>query len=132
MRQRDDEWRLTGPEGTVSVDVRGVLSTNNHEAVRGAALNGLGIAFLPEYLVVDDLLAGRLERVLPGYGSETSPAYLVYPSRQHLAPRTRVVIDFLTEEVQRLRAGRAEYPRLPSLLRAEVDLPRGKLVALSA
>jgi DNA-binding transcriptional LysR family regulator len=104
----DDEWRLTGPERTVSVAVRGVVSTNNHEAVRGAALIGLGIALLPEYLVADDLRAGLLEHVLPEYGAETASAYIVYPSRQNLAPRTRVVIDFLIEDVRRLRAGRTE------------------------
>jgi DNA-binding transcriptional LysR family regulator len=132
MTQGDDEWRLSGPEGIVSVAVSGAVSTNNHEAVRGAALNGLGIALLPEYLVADDILAGGLERVLPEYSSETSPAYVVYPSRQHLAPRTRVVIDFLIEEVQRLRAGRIEHPRSQSSLLAELDLPRGNIVAFAA
>jgi len=117
MGPDDDEWRLTGPEGTTRVAVRGVVSANNHEAVRNAALNGLGIALLPEYLVVDDLRAGRLEHVLLEHGSESAPAYIVYPSRQHLAPRTRVVIDFLVDEVRRLRAGRAEcvQPSLPPL-----------------
>jgi DNA-binding transcriptional LysR family regulator len=76
-----------------------VINTNNHEGVCNAALNGLGIALLPECLVVDDLRAGRLEHVVLGYESETAAAYIVYPSRQHLAPRTRVVIDFLVEEV---------------------------------
>ena len=99
----DGEWRLSGPDGTIGVAVRGAVITNNHEGVRGAALSGLGIALLPEYLVVDDIKAGRLERVLPEYSSESSPAYVVYPSRLHLAPRTRVVIDFLIEEVQRIR-----------------------------
>ena len=61
--------------------MQGALSTNNHEAVRGAALSGLGIALLPEYQVVDDVTAGRLRRVLPDYTSEALPAYLVYPSR---------------------------------------------------
>jgi DNA-binding transcriptional LysR family regulator len=125
----DEEWRLTGPEGSAGVAVRGVVSTNNHEAVRNAALNGLGIALLPEYLVADDLGAGRLEHVLPEYGSETAPAYVVYPSRQHLAPRTRVVIDFLIEEVRRLRACRAES--LPPLL-TETGSRGGDIVAFAA
>jgi DNA-binding transcriptional LysR family regulator len=103
----DQEWRLIGPSA-VSVTVQGALSTNNHEAVRLAALSGLGIALLPEYQVVDDVLAGRLQRVLPEYTSEALPAYLVYPSRRHLAPRTRVVIDFLIEEVRRIRSRRTD------------------------
>ena len=125
----DDEWRLTGPDGTMDVAVHGAVMTNNHEAVRGAALSGLGIALLPEYLVMDDIRAGGLERLLPEYSSETAPAYVVYPSRQHLAPRTRVVIDFLIEEVQRIRAGHAP---LPSALRTELSSPRGNVVPLAA
>jgi DNA-binding transcriptional LysR family regulator len=104
----DSDWRLIGPDGTVSVTVQGPLSTNNHAAVRSAALGGLGIALLPEYQIVDDVKEGRLQLVLPDYTSEPLPAYRVYPSRRHLAPRTRVVIDFLIEEVQRLRARRSK------------------------
>lgn len=102
----DSEWHLIGADGEVTVTVQGALSTNNHAAVRTAALGGLGIALLPEYQIVDDVLAGRLRPVLPGYTSEPLPAYLVYPSRRHLAPRTRVVIEFLIEEVRRLRSRR--------------------------
>jgi len=129
MTPGDDEWSLTGPEGSADVVVRGVVSTNNHEAVRGAALSGIGIALLPEYLVDDDIRHGRLESVLPAYSAETLPAYVVYPSRHHLAPRTRVVIDFLIEEVRRLRAGVAGEV-LPTPLDAES--PRGNIVAFAA
>jgi DNA-binding transcriptional LysR family regulator len=103
----DSEWRLLGPEGPVEVTVHGALSTNNNEAVRGAAVSGLGIALLPEYQVVEDVLAGRLRRVLPDHTSGPLPAYLVYPSRRHLPPRTRVVMDFLIDDVRRLRSRRA-------------------------
>jgi DNA-binding transcriptional LysR family regulator len=106
-----------------------VVSTNNHEAVRGAALSSLGIALLPEYLVVDDIRQGTLENVLPAYSAETLPAYVVYPSRHHLAPRTRVVIDFLIEEVRRLRAGVAR-PVPPVLLDAVSS--RDHVVAIAA
>jgi DNA-binding transcriptional LysR family regulator len=135
MTPDDVEWRLTGPEGSTNVAVRGLVSTNNHEAVRNAALNAMGIALLPEYLVVDDLRAGRLEHVLMEYNAETAPAYVVYPSRQHLAPRTRVVIDFLVEEVRRLRANRSEsLPSLPTLLSGPTLLNGivPNMVALSA
>jgi DNA-binding transcriptional LysR family regulator len=104
----ESKWRLIGADGPVNVTVQGMVSTNNHEAVRAAALGGLGIGLLPEYQVVDDVEAGRLLRVLPEFTSEALPAYLVYPSRRHLAPRTRVVIDFLIEQVHRLRSRRTE------------------------
>jgi DNA-binding transcriptional LysR family regulator len=102
------DWRLIGPGGPVTISVRGKMSTNNHEAVRAAALGGLGISLLPEYLIVDDVQAGRLRRVLPEYTSEKLPAYLVYPSRRHLPGRTRAVIDFLIDEVRLLRSRRSD------------------------
>lgn len=115
VAQDDSEWRLIGEDGAVNVTVQGALSTNNHAAVRSAALGGLGIALLPEYQIVDDLRAGRLQLVLPDYTSEPLPAYLVYPSRRHLAPRTRVVIDFLIEQVQRLRSRRTKVAKSPEV-----------------
>jgi DNA-binding transcriptional LysR family regulator len=90
-------WRFAGPDGPHTVDVNGTFSANNGEVLRQAALAGHGIALLPEPLVLDDILAARLYRLLPNYPTERSRLYLVYPSRRHLAPRTRVVIDFLVE-----------------------------------
>jgi DNA-binding transcriptional LysR family regulator len=132
VTQSDSEWRLIGADGPVSVTVHGALSTNNHEAVRGAALEGLGIALLPEYQVVDDVLAGRLRRILPDYTSEALPAYLVYPSRRHLAPRTRVVIDFLIEEVRRLRARRTDDLSLSAVSRTGRAPDGGTIVLFAA
>ncbi len=90
-------WRFTGPGGPHTVEVVSAFSANNAEVVRQAALIGHGIALLPEPQVLDDILGARLYRLLPDYPTERTQAFLVYPSRRHLAPRTRVVIDFLVE-----------------------------------
>ena len=50
---------------------------------------------LPQLRVIDDVRAGRLREVLRAYRAPAMPGYIVYPSRRHLAPRTRAVIDFL-------------------------------------
>jgi DNA-binding transcriptional LysR family regulator len=106
--ESDSKWRLTDGDGSVDVAVRGAVSTNSHEIARNAALRGLGIAVLPEYTVVDDIKSGRLRLVLRRYTSKKLPIYVVYPSRRHLAPRTRAVIDFLIEEVRRLHSHRID------------------------
>jgi DNA-binding transcriptional LysR family regulator len=90
-------WHFAGPGGPHTIDVVSTFSANNTEVVRQAALAGHGIALLPEPQVLEDILGARLYRLLPDYPTERSKAYLVYPSRRHLAPRTRVVIDFLVE-----------------------------------
>jgi DNA-binding transcriptional LysR family regulator len=90
-------WRFDGPEGPQVIEVHSAFSANNAEVVRQAALTGLGIAMLPEPQVLDDILSARLYRLLPDFPTDKTKAYLVYPSRRHLPPRTRVVIDFLVE-----------------------------------
>jgi DNA-binding transcriptional LysR family regulator len=59
---------------------------------------GHGIALMYELQVLDDIMTGQLHRVLAEYPTERTQIFLIYPSRQHLALRTRVVIDFLVEQ----------------------------------
>jgi DNA-binding transcriptional LysR family regulator len=98
-------WRFTGPDGPVEVRVVAGFRANNAVVVRRAVLEGYGVAMVPEALVVDDIRAARLYRLLPGYASGRQPAFVLYPSRRNLAPRTRLVIDFLVEQVHQT-AGR--------------------------
>jgi len=98
-------WRFNGPGGPHDIRVTSVFSTNNSEIVRQSALAGHGIALLPEVQIIGDILTARLYRLLPDYPTDRTQAFLVYPTRRHLAPRTRVVMDFLTE---RFRAAAAQ------------------------
>ena len=101
---RNDVWRFEGPRGLVEVQVRSPLSANVVEALYRAALGGFGIALLPDLELVEDLAAGRLVRILAGYTAPVVPVYLATSSRRHLPPRTRVVMDFVIDLTQRLRA----------------------------
>jgi DNA-binding transcriptional LysR family regulator len=121
-------WRFSGPDGPIEVAVSGALRANNGAVVQRAALAGYGIAFLWESYVADDIRAARLHRLLADYPSKRNQAYLIYPSRRYLAPRTRVVIDFLVEQV-RLTGSQIEAERL----RREDESPaRPDLVTLPA
>jgi DNA-binding transcriptional LysR family regulator len=95
-----DTWRFTGPDGPLNVHVSGPLIANNTASINIAVRTGLGIALLPEIQVIDDLRSGRLFRLLTDYPSQLLPIHLVYPSRRNLAPRTRVVMDFLIEQTR--------------------------------
>jgi DNA-binding transcriptional LysR family regulator len=97
-------WRFTGPDGPLSVHVAGQLIANDSLALQRAARGGHGIALLPEIQLIDDLRAGRLFRLLDDYPSQRLPVYIVYPSRRNLAPRTRVVMDFLIEQTREISA----------------------------
>jgi DNA-binding transcriptional LysR family regulator len=93
-----DHWRLEGPDGSVHVPVESVIATNSSEVIREAVLAGLGIALRSTWDIGPELRDGKLAIVLPRYrASQRVAIFAVYPSRRHLAHRTRVFIDFLAE-----------------------------------
>ena len=77
----------------------GRFRTDNSDAKREAALSGLGLAPLSRWLVRHDLRDGTLRIVLPEWRFPPVPVHAIYPSRRNLAPRVRVVLDFLIEQL---------------------------------
>ena len=102
-----DMWAFVGQTGAREVRVAGGLRATDGAAVHLAVRAGYGIAFLPLVQVVDDLRRGDLVRLLADHPSPGLPFSLVYPSRRHLAPRTRLVMDFIIEQVRQIRAALA-------------------------
>jgi len=99
---RTRQWRrVIEPE---QLKIGTSLSPSLHRAV----LAGHRVSMVPEALIVDDIRAARLYRLLPKYKSGRRPTFVLYPSRRHLAPRTRVVIDFLVEQVSEAAARLAQ------------------------
>ncbi len=93
---RRQAWRLPGPDGAErAVSGRSRLRLDSAEALRDAALAGLGIAQLPDFLIADDLAAGRLVPVLPAWQTDAVPVLALYPDRRYLEPRVRRFIDLL-------------------------------------
>jgi DNA-binding transcriptional LysR family regulator len=90
-----NEWRFSGPDGTESVRVAGRLNANNGDVLRLAALGGEGIILQPSFLVADDLAAGRLVPILPGYVPDELAIHAVYPHSRHLSVKVRSFVDFL-------------------------------------
>lgn len=96
--QTADEWHFVGPGGAAtSVKVRYAMHTNNGDTARAAALAGAGILWQPTFLIGEDVRAGRLVEVMPGYRMPDIDILAVYPSRRHLSAKVRVMVDFLAE-----------------------------------
>ena len=76
----------------------GRFQTDSLEAMREGVLGGLGVAVLPAWAISEALGDGRVRPILRRWQPPRLPLHTVYPSRRHLAPRTRAVIDFLVEE----------------------------------
>jgi DNA-binding transcriptional LysR family regulator len=89
------EWRLEGADGEVVVPIAGPVRADNGDFLRLAAVSGAGIVMQPEFIVGDDLAAGRLVRILPAWQSGELGVHAVYPSRKHLSAKVRTFVDFM-------------------------------------
>ncbi len=104
---RDDTWAFSRAGELCNVQVRGNFRANNSEAVRDAALDGVGIALLPTFAVWQEIAAGRLVRLLPewtarGTFGDTLTAHFI--ADRHLTPKIRTLIDFLAKRYGRMPA----------------------------
>ncbi|HDZ8836037.1 LysR family transcriptional regulator [Aeromonas dhakensis] len=78
---------------------QGACISNSLLALRELAINEGGIALLPHHVCEGDLASGRLQKVLPELAVPPNPFYLIYPSREHLAPALRSLMDFVAERL---------------------------------
>jgi DNA-binding transcriptional LysR family regulator len=92
-------WVFRRAGKATEVEVTGRLSMNNSELLREAALGGHGIALLPQWLVHEDVRAGRLRRLFEEWEinpqRESVCVYAAYlPNRRH-SRKVRAFLDFL-------------------------------------
>lgn len=88
-------WRF-GREGQFEVPVRGSFRANNGDALRAAALAGLGLVYQPTFLFSEDLRSGALVPVtLDQPCHQYASAYAVHLPARHVPVRVRRIIDFL-------------------------------------
>lgn len=92
-----EQWEFDGPGGPVSVRVTPRLRSNSGDTCCAAAVRHQGIVLQPSFLVGPHLARGELVELLPAFRSLELGVYAVYPSRRHLTPKVRVLIDFLVE-----------------------------------
>ncbi|HEX7373716.1 MAG TPA: LysR family transcriptional regulator [Steroidobacteraceae bacterium] len=90
-----EQWEFEGPEGHVGVKVSPRMRTNSGDTCCAAAVRHQGIVLQPSFLVGAHLSSGALVEVLPQYRSIELGVYAVYPTRKHLTPRVRALVDFL-------------------------------------
>ena len=92
------DWRFVSAEGApLDVTVEGRLSVNNGDALRVAALRGIGLANLPTFIVGADLQSGQLATVLDAFVAQDLSINAVYPHSRHLSPTVRAFVDFLVD-----------------------------------
>lgn len=95
-----EQWEFDGPQGPVGVKVQPRMRTNSGDTCAAAAVQHQGLVLQPAFLVGAHLASGALVEVLPQYRSIELGVYAVYPSRKHLTPKVRALIDFLVERLR--------------------------------
>lgn len=91
-------WKLTAPSGEKrQVRSAGWLTVNDGQSLLNAAMGGLGIAFLPDFLYAEAMKEGKLVPAIEGLAPETQGIYAVYPPGRYTQPKVRAFIDFLVE-----------------------------------
>ncbi|HWP10268.1 MAG TPA: LysR family transcriptional regulator [Ramlibacter sp.] len=92
-----EAWEFEGPDGRVAVKVEPRMRTNSGDTCRAVALRHQGLIIQPSFLVGEDLQSGALVEVMPEYRSLDFGVYAVYPTRKHVLPKVRLLIDYLVE-----------------------------------
>jgi DNA-binding transcriptional LysR family regulator len=92
-----DRWRLIRGKDEQRVTFTPKLRVNNGEALRQAALAGLGIVAQPEILLADDMRDKRLVRVLPQWSLPERPLHIVYVRDRQATPKLRCFVEFVTQ-----------------------------------
>ncbi|MGY4495061.1 LysR family transcriptional regulator [Pseudomonas sp. TE3610] len=92
-------WAFEGREGLPPLELPGTLTFNNIEALIGAAVAGLGIAYLPDFTLGQYLREGRLCSLLEDRLVAGGTFSLLWPGSRQPLPKLRVFIDFLAERL---------------------------------
>lgn len=97
-----NELRFTRGDEQQTVNVKGLLESNDGQILRAAALDGMGILVQPSYIVYDDIVAGRLVPMLDDWDLPRLTVNLAYPSRKHLSAKVRTFIDFMAAHFEKM------------------------------
>ncbi|MCC7635114.1 LysR family transcriptional regulator [Stenotrophomonas rhizophila] len=92
-------WTLPGHAGDAGAPLTTVMTCNNMEALLAAAIGGMGVAWMPDFLAAEALADGRLQELLPDHPRQPGQFSLLWPGSRQPGARLRVFIDFMAEHL---------------------------------
>jgi DNA-binding transcriptional LysR family regulator len=102
---RGDVWTLSRKDETKVVEISGNFRANNSEAIRDAAVRGLGVALVPTFAAWQEMISGALVRLLPDWtpdGTFGTSLTAYFIADRHLTPKIRTLVDFLAQRFGRV------------------------------
>jgi DNA-binding transcriptional LysR family regulator len=94
----ENRWQFEGPDGPLTVQVRGNYRSDSGDLLRSAALAGQGIVYVPTFIVGEELARGELVPLLREWRTPVIDAKVVYPSRRFVSAKVRAFTEFLQHE----------------------------------
>jgi DNA-binding transcriptional LysR family regulator len=101
-------WSFDDDGRTIEVAVSGPFIANDVPTMLGAAVEGLGLAQVPEPTIVGLVKAGKLVRVLEPFAPMTPGVFLYYPDRRQVLPKLRAFIDHVKSRSNGARRARTK------------------------
>jgi DNA-binding transcriptional LysR family regulator len=92
-----NQWQLNRDDQEYQITVKGALCSNNGEVLKDSALEGLGIALLPTFIIKQELTLKTLAIVLPDYQPPAIALCLIYPLNRHLNTKVKLFVDFFSK-----------------------------------
>ncbi|NVE01457.1 LysR family transcriptional regulator [Massilia sp. BJB1822] len=93
--RHDTRWRITHSDDAKPPAPR--MRSNNGEALRQAAIAGLGVVLQAEVMLADDVARGRLVPILRDYWPAPRPMHLVYQRDRQSTPKLASFVEFVVE-----------------------------------
>ena len=93
-------WKVVEKALTNQGVSRSRFDSNNGQALRQAALKGIGIILMPKVLLEKDIQAGQLVEVLKDFTPPSRPVNAVYPKERQTTPKLASFVDYLAEHLK--------------------------------
>ena len=94
-----EKWRLRRGDEDADLCPAASMMSNHLETLRHMAIQGHGIAYLPDFAIRTALDRGELVTVLDKWAGASSTFWILWPSNRQLLPRVRAFVDFMTEHL---------------------------------
>jgi DNA-binding transcriptional LysR family regulator len=97
---RIERWPFIREADEPEPELPARLTCSTIEAVTYALLQGEGIAFLPTFIIADELRDGRLVTILDEHMKETVTFTMLWPSSRYASPKLRAFIDYVVQNMR--------------------------------
>ncbi|NIL16371.1 LysR family transcriptional regulator [Pseudomonas sp. AN3A02] len=96
---RQVQWRFMVKGKPLVLNVSGRMRVNNGELLRDSAIAGLGVTYLPTFIVAEALNDGRLVPLLEAFAPEALALSAVFPQHRQSSRPVQALIEFLRESL---------------------------------